>query len=111
MGGGLKPSLNGRIDVVVLQALTRQADVDSIIEGYGQIVVDECHHVGAQSIERVLSGIRARYVLGLTATPERRDGLQPIVFMHCDPVRHRVRESKGSPVEFRTEERPIRFEE
>ena len=55
---------------------------------YGHVVVDECHHVAAIQVERVLSVIPARYVTGLTATPYRRDGHQPIITMQCGPVRH-----------------------
>jgi superfamily II DNA or RNA helicase len=53
-------------------------------------VIDECHHVPAISIDRLLGSIPARYVTGLTATPYRRDGLQPIIAMQCGPVRHSV---------------------
>lgn len=48
----------------------------------------ECHRVGAVSIEELLREAPARYVLGLTATPRRRDGHHPIVAMQCGPVRH-----------------------
>jgi superfamily II DNA or RNA helicase len=48
--------------------------------------VDECHHVPAVSFERVLSEVKARYIVGLTATPQRRDGHQPILEMQLGPV-------------------------
>ncbi|MGH8117681.1 MAG: DEAD/DEAH box helicase [Rhodanobacteraceae bacterium] len=51
-------------------------------------VVDECHHVGAASFDAILKRTKAKYVLGLTATPIRRDGLQPIIFMQCGPIRY-----------------------
>jgi len=50
--------------------------------------VDECHHVGAVSFDAILKRCKANYVLGLTATPIRRDGQQPIIFMQCGPIRH-----------------------
>lgn len=52
-----------------------------MIEDYGQVIVDECHHIGAASFDAILKRSKASYVLGLTATPIRRDGLQPIIFM------------------------------
>jgi superfamily II DNA or RNA helicase len=55
---------------------------------YGQVIVDECHHVGAKSFEAILKQTRAKFVLGLTATPIRRDGQQPIIFMQCGPIRY-----------------------
>jgi len=97
LGGGLKARRTGRIDVVVVQALTRREDLDGWLEGYGQWIVDECHHVGATSIESLLGRAHARHVLGLTATPARRDGLEPIVHFQCGPIRHRATDSASMP--------------
>lgn len=83
-----KRRVTGRIDVATVQSLVRKGVVDDMVAAYGQVIVDECHHVAAMSIERVLAEVRARYVTGLTATPTRRDGLQPIVHMQLGPVRH-----------------------
>ncbi len=57
------------------------------LAAYGHVVVDECHHVPAVSFERALHHVRARYVVGLTATLQRRDGHQPIIAMQLGPVR------------------------
>ncbi len=64
---------------------------------YGQVIVDECHHSAAASFEAVLKAVKARYVLGLSATPVRRDGLQPILFMQCGPIRHRASQPARAP--------------
>ncbi|MEW9124724.1 MAG: DEAD/DEAH box helicase family protein, partial [Thermotaleaceae bacterium] len=50
---------------------------------------DECHHVSAFSFEKVLKNANAKYVYGLTATPTRKDGHHPIIFMQCGPIRYR----------------------
>jgi superfamily II DNA or RNA helicase len=52
-----------------------------VVQGYGQVIVDEYHYIAAASFETILRQVRARYVLGLSATLVRRDGLQPILFM------------------------------
>jgi superfamily II DNA or RNA helicase len=57
------------------------------------VIVDECHHVSAPRFEMVLNEVRAKYVLGLTATPERQDGHQKIIFMAAGPIRHKVKNS------------------
>jgi superfamily II DNA or RNA helicase len=85
-GGKRKPT--GRIDVAMTQSLVRRGIVNDLVTGYGHVVVDECHHVSAVSFERVLSEVKARYVLGLTATPGRRDGHDPIIEMQLGPVRY-----------------------
>lgn len=78
------------IDVAMLQTLARRSDADELLGGYGHVVVDECHHVSAVSIEALLREIACRYVTGLTATPRRRDGHHPIIAMQCGPVRHTI---------------------
>ncbi|WP_256205818.1 DEAD/DEAH box helicase family protein [Carnobacterium iners] len=59
------------------------------IYNYGMVIVDECHHISAFSFEKVLKQANAKYVYGLTATPTRKDGHEPIVFMQCGPIRYR----------------------
>jgi superfamily II DNA or RNA helicase len=86
--GGGKAMLTGKIDIAVMQSLSRQGEVNAIVENYGHVIVDECHHVGAVSFNAILKRSKAKYVLGLTATPIRRDGQQPIIFMQCGPIRH-----------------------
>ena len=95
--GGGKSRPTGRIDIAVMQSLHRQGETDLIVENYGHVIVDECHHLSAVSFEAILKRVRARYVLGLTATPVRRDGRQPILFMQCGPIRHMAAEPAGAP--------------
>jgi len=87
-GGRKKPT--GLIDVAVIQSLSRKHVVNDLVAGYGQVIVDECHHLSAFSFEQVLRQVKARYVLGLTATPMRKDGHHPIILMQCGPIRYRV---------------------
>ncbi|MET3496523.1 TOTE conflict system archaeo-eukaryotic primase domain-containing protein [Variovorax boronicumulans] len=94
-GGKAKPT--GRIDIAVMQSLSRQGEVTPLVEDYGHVIVDECHHVGAASFVAILKRTKAKYVLGLTATPIRRDGQQPIIFMQCGPIRHTATTPAGAP--------------
>ncbi|MDR1968517.1 MAG: DEAD/DEAH box helicase family protein, partial [Burkholderiaceae bacterium] len=96
---GGKAKFTGQIDIAVMQSLSRQGEVNSMVEHYGQIIVDECHHVGATSFEAILKHAKAKYVLGLTATPIRRDGQQPIIFMQCGPLRHTASKPADAPRE------------
>ncbi len=84
--GAGKNKVNGILDVAMIQSLERKGVVDDRIIDYGFVIIDECHHIGAVSFERVLMQARAKYVLGLTATPYRRDGHQPIIHMQCGPI-------------------------
>jgi superfamily II DNA or RNA helicase len=110
MGGGAwMPS--GQVDVAMLQTLVRRDDLAEVLAGYGHVIVDECHHVPAASFGQVLGLAPARYVLGLTATPERRDGLEPILHLQCGPVRYTFpsRGQTGTPFRHRLVVRPTTF--
>ena len=90
--GGLSSdenTLNGNIDIVLIQSSMEDNEVKPFVRNYGMVIVDECHHVPAVNFEQVLKGINARYVYGLTATPIRKDGHQPIMFMYCGKIRHK----------------------
>jgi len=87
-GGKNKPS--GLVDIAVIQSLYQKGEVKDIVADYGQVIIDECHHLPAFSFEKVLKEVKARFVLGLTATPIRKDGHHPIIMMQCGPIRWRT---------------------
>jgi superfamily II DNA or RNA helicase len=89
IGAGEKREI-GLIDVAILQSLFRRHSVSPVIEQYGQIIVDECHHISATSFEQVVRAAKACYVARVSATVERKDGHHPIIFMRCGSIRHRV---------------------
>lgn len=93
LGGG-KKKLTNNVDIALLQSMYRKDKVHESIYNYGMIIVDECHHISAFSFESVLQQANARYVYGLTATPTRKDGHQPIVFMQCGPIRYQDNNKK-----------------
>ncbi len=88
LGAG-KDNLSGIIDIAVMQSLNRMGEVKECVKNYGMIIVDECHHISAFSFEKILESSNAKYVYGLTATPTRKDGHHPIIFMQCGPIRFR----------------------
>ena len=110
--GGGKRKPGGLIDVALLQSLSRQGRVDELVTDYGQVIVDECHHLPAGTFEQVARAAKARYFVGLSATPTRKDGHHPILFMQCGPIRYRSdprRQAAERPFEHRAIVRPTRF--
>ncbi|MDO5401043.1 MAG: DEAD/DEAH box helicase family protein [Eubacteriales bacterium] len=89
LGAG-KNTVSGIVDIAIMQSLMDGDGVKELVKNYGMVICDECHHVPAVSFERVLSSVQAKYVYGLTATPLRADGHQPIIFLQCGPIRYRV---------------------
>ena len=85
--GGGKTDRTGCVDVAVIQSLYRKDEVKDFVAEYGQVIVDECHHISAFTFEQVMRQVKAKYIVGLTATPTRKDGHHPIIYMQCGPVR------------------------
>lgn len=81
-------TVNGKIDIALLQSCISDKEIKPFVRDYGMVIVDECHHAPAVNFERVLREVNARYVYGLTATPIRKDGHQPIIFMQCGEIRY-----------------------
>ena len=94
--GGGKSKRTGMIDVAVIQSLQRHGVVHDFVAEYGHVIVDECHHLSAFTFERVLREIKAKYVLGLTATPNRKDGHHPIIYMQCGSIRFYLSPKKAA---------------
>ena len=85
--GGGKVRRTGIVDVAVIQSLRQKNAVQDYVAEYGQVNVDECHHLSAFTFEQVMRAIKAKYVSGLTATPTRKDGHHPIIQMQCGSIR------------------------
>ncbi len=88
--GGGKNERSGLVDIAIIQSTHDKAGVKDFVAEYGQVIVDECHHLSAFTFEQVLKQVKAKYVLGLTATPERKDGHHPIICMQCGPIRYKL---------------------
>ena len=94
--GAGKNTKSGIVDIAIMQSLFEgeARSVKEFVEEYGMVIVDECHHVAAFTFESVLKAVKAKYVYGLSATPIRKDGHHPIIFMQCGPIRYLV-DAKG----------------
>lgn len=74
-------------DVVIAMVLTlaKSDDLHNLLDEFGVVVVDECHHMAAPVMNLAMRGFRARHVVGLTATKHRPDGLTPLLHMSLGP--------------------------
>ncbi|MBN1530746.1 MAG: DEAD/DEAH box helicase [Thermoleophilaceae bacterium] len=69
------------VSIAVIQTLARWSTdrLDAFLDGFGLLILDEAHHVAAATFHSIVGRCPARYRLGLTATPEREDGLTPLL--------------------------------
>lgn len=92
--GGGRRKLSGVVDIAMLPSLAKRGDLVELTNGYGHVVVDECHHLAAAAYDHSVKRIGAQFWLGLTATPVRRDGLGELVTWQLGPVRHTMAENE-----------------
>ena len=97
--GGGRTKLTGQVDIAMLPTLARRGDIEDLTSGYGQVIVDECHHLAAGAYDHSVKRIRAQLWLGLTATPRRRDGLEDLVRWQLRPVRHTVADADAGTLD------------
>ena len=97
--GGGRTKLTGQVDIAMLPTLARRDGLEELTSGYGQVIVDECHHLAAGAYDHSVKQIRAQLWLGLTATPRRRDGLEDLVRWQLGPIRHTVADTDNDTLE------------
>lgn len=85
---GSHDSMTGVVDIAMAGSLCKKEEWHPLIDHYGMIIVDECHHAASDTIAKVLQKVPAKYVYGVTATPKRADGLEKINYMLLGPIRY-----------------------
>ncbi len=88
MIGGGKKVVGKEITIALVQSLYKCAE--EVGEQIGFLVVDECHRCPSRTFTEAVTGFDARYMLGLSATPWRRDKLSKLIFWHLGDVHHEV---------------------
>ncbi len=86
--GGGKRRPGERITVALVQSLYKCAS--EIAPAIGHLVVDECHRTPSRTFTDAVTAFDARYMLGLSATPWRRDKLSKLIFWHLGDVQHEI---------------------
>jgi len=89
--GKSKNKLNGNIDVATMQSLKNSPEY---IHNYSFVIIDECHHIPAVTFEQIVKNFRGKFILGLSATPNRKDGLQPILYQQLGDIAYEYKKKK-----------------
>lgn len=85
---GAHDSMTGIIDIAMAGSLCKKGEYHKLLNQYGLVLIDECHHSASETIANVLKEVKAKYVYGMTATPKRGDGLEKINYMLIGPIRY-----------------------
>ena len=86
---GNKNTLTGIIDVAMVGSMYKKGEFNDLVNSYGMVIMDECHHAASKTSIELLQKIHAKYVYGVSATPKRGDDLDKIIYMLLGPLRHK----------------------
>jgi len=89
--GKSKNKLTSKLDIATMQSLKNQPE---LIKNYSFVIVDECHHIPAVTFELIIKQFCGKYVLGLSATPNRKDGLEPILFQQLGQISYEYKKKR-----------------
>jgi superfamily II DNA or RNA helicase len=89
--GKSKNKLNNKLDIATMQSLKNNI---AIIKNYSFVIVDECHHIPALTFEKIIKQFSGKYILGLSATPNRKDGMQPLIYQQLGSIGYEIKSKK-----------------
>lgn len=84
-----KSKVGKKITIATIQSLSKElgkADAENILKAFGTVIVDECHHIPAETFRNTISKIQTFYLYGLTATPFRKYNDGKLIFIHLGEV-------------------------
>lgn len=98
---GTRKKLSGNIDIATAASLANVQDLPSLTKEYGLILVDECQSVPSFTFMTVLKQLKTKRIYGLTATPEREDGLEEVIYKFIGPIRYNNVNRRKGPLPFK----------
>jgi len=86
---------NKDIVLAMVQSLSQKEYDSEVFSSFGLAVFDECHHLGAEVFSRSMSKVASKYMLGLSATPDRKDGLRKVFEWYIGPMVYSSKKDKN----------------
>ncbi|HUV51322.1 MAG TPA: DEAD/DEAH box helicase [Anaerolineae bacterium] len=86
--GNGKHTIGAKITVALVQSLYKCAE--EVSQHIGHLIIDECHRAPSRTFTEAVTAFDSKYMLGLSATPWRRDGLSKLIYWHIGDVSHEV---------------------
>ena len=84
--GEIMDTQDKEIVIGMLQSLSMKDYPRKLFQQFGLTIIDECHHIGAEVFSRALFKVVSKYMLGLSATMERKDSLSKVFKMFLGPI-------------------------
>ncbi len=94
-----KTKIGKQITVAMIQSLSKELekpDVVKLLTAFGTIILDECHHIPAETFRNTISKLQTYYLYGLTATPFRKYNDSKLIFIHLGEVISEIKSNEIS---------------
>jgi len=92
-----KKKIGNKITVAMVQTLSRLKDLNDLADKFGLVIVDECHHMPAKMFRNVITKLNPHYLYGLTATPERKNNDEKLIYIYLGDVLHTIEANYNQP--------------
>ena len=92
--GAGRNKLGKQITVAMIQSMEKALESENgadLCNAFGTIIIDECHHVPAETYQNVISKLNSFYLYGLTATPFRKYNDGKLIFIHLGEIIHEIK--------------------
>lgn len=94
-----KTKIGKQITVAMIQSLSKELDKpdgEKLLNAFGTIILDECHHIPAETFRNTISKLQTFYLYGLTATPFRKYNDSKLIFIHLGDVISEIKSNQIS---------------
>lgn len=90
--GTNKKTIGDKVTIAMIQTLNRENSIETLKSKaqFGLILVDECHHIPAQMFRQVITQFSPYYLYGLTATPERKNNDEKLIYLYLGEILHTI---------------------
>lgn len=87
------------IVLAMVQSLSMKEYEKNTFESFGMAIFDECHHLGAEIFQRCMSKVQSKYMLGLSATPKRKDRCSKVFEWYIGPIAYMTKDKNTDYIE------------
>ena len=92
------------IVLAMVQSLSMKEYPEDTFTSFGLSIFDECHHLGAEVFHKAMGKVSSKYMLGLSATPNRKDGLRKVFEWYIGPIVYMTNDKNSDYIETRIQE-------
>lgn len=94
-----KKQIGSKITVAMVQTLNKLENIKELEDKFGVVVVDECHHMPAKMFRNVITKLNPFYLYGFTATPERKNNDEKLIFFYLGEILHTIENNTQGEIE------------